>query len=892
MKQQKYWGIAIVVLIAWSIFTIFGTHYDRTTHKRIRNNPPHYGLDISGGIRATLRARVGNGVAFDQDTVRKILANRIDSAGVAGATVINKGTDQFVVELPEVKDKNDILQRIGQTAEMTFYYFKTAGTFKSGKPIIVEPYNTPDGHEHYMFVVRATSKQFRDGAAIRQDLIALKNTIIPNDPKATPYTIPTPLSLGTDQAILKLTPAQIVQVNALNDELKLWQSFIASQQVILHGADIEPKSEAHLDANTNQPIVTQVFNSKGSREFANFTTQHVGELNGIVLDDSVISAPNIEQPILDGTAEISGGFATLAEAKQLADLLNAGALPVALDQVQVKSLDATLGPAAVHKSIVAGLVGLTFVLVFMLAWYRLPGLVADIALLIYSLFVYAIFLGGASWLIPSLVITFTLPGIVGFILSVGMAVDANILIFERMKEELRSGKTLKASIDAGFKRAFTAIRDSNICTMITCVVLLSLGTPEVRGFAITLLVGVFVSLFSAITVTRTLLYAIVNSGLKYKLSWFGVGGAKESAPRRRLNIIGRRKIFYTASLLVIIPGLVFWLGLNGLKKSIEFTGGMQIGVAFTHPATHDQVEKSLVANGFKDTIIQMSDGGMGAFVSTSRTSPIANKYANPVYVGLMNAMQPFGPQEQSFDTVGSLISKELTARAFEAVVVASGLIVLYLSIVFAFGGFATGVRYGTSAIIALIHDVFVLIGIFAIFGYTLGWKIDSLFVTALLTVIGFSVHDTVVIFDRVRENRRAKVEGREFETLVNDSVQQSLARSINTSLTVLMTLLALILLGGQTTRLLNVALFIGILSGTYSSIFNAAAILVDWENYIAKRRASGRKTGVPVGVLATRSVETVPSVSGLNTPDTTLDTDDASDDGRTRPKTKRPVRRF
>ena len=617
------------------------------------------------------------------------------------------------------------------------------------------------------------------------------------------------------------------------------------------GNDIAPESKAQLGGSGGaQPVVTQSFKPDGATKYAHFTSAHVGEIVGIVLDNRVISAPYIEEPILNGQGEISGGFSTLAEAKNLADLLNAGALPVPLTQEETESVEASLGGPALHNIEIAGLVGLALVLVFMLVYYRLPGLVADIALLIYTLFTLAIFKGGLNWLFPGFAVTLTLPGIAGFILSIGMAVDANILIFERLKEELRNGKSLRGAIDAGFRRAFTAIRDSNICTCITCVVLLTMGTASVRGFALTLLIGVIVSLFSAITVTRTLLYLLVDAGIGNNTALFGlntrslVGETNETETRTGVNIIGRRRFFYALSLAIIVPGLIFW-AMGGLKKSIEFTGGSQIQVQYPQPTTQAAVKSALAGAGFRENLVQMANGGAVAIVSVPAISTGANPQESPVYqnlakaLGVETATGAPGPNQQlAFDNVGGIISREVTSRAFQAVVIASLLIVLYLATVFGIGGFVAGLRLGTSAIVALLHDVLVLIGVFAILGYFLNWEIDSLFVTALLTVIGFSVHDTVVIFDRVRENLRHRQRGETFEHLVNRSIQQSLARSINTSLTVIMTLLALVFLAGPTTRLLNVALLIGIISGTYSSIFNAASILVDWENWLARRRGA------------------------------------------------------
>ena len=904
MKQEKIWGLIIIVLIALSGWVMLGTHRDPQTHRQVASFPTHYGLDIKGGVRAILQAHPEKapGVPYDEATVQHILENRINSAGIGDAVVQPRSQQkQFIIELPDVKNKDAIMAQLGTTAQMTFYYFPDVQSQRNqNAPLRINEGTGVGGRELTSFLVAqpwngfAPGQTFRDGAQIKADWTALLTAAGKNAPGAlnTVYTPPAPdpsqsqiLGLNYDQLTsdtpVYFTPAQQTAAAALNKELSGWNALLtdalnANQgKPILTGADLEPSSSAHLGQD-GTPTVSQVFNGKGTTEFANFTTEHTGEIMGIVLDDAVLSAPVIKQPILDGQGEISGGFSTLNEAQSLSNLLNAGALPIPLEQVQTQDIEASLGVGAVTKSLIAGGVGLALVLLFMLAYYRLPGLLADIALLIYALFTLAIFKGGLNWLFPGLVVTLTLPGIAGFILSIGMAVDANILIFERLKEELRSGKALRPAIDSAFKRAFTAIRDSNICTSITCIVLLSLGTASVKGFALTLLIGVLVSLFSAITVTRTLLYLLVDvfPGLAKNPALFGlsvnslVGQTTGDATHKGLNIIGRRKVFYGLSLAIIVPGLIF-LFLGGLKPSIEFTGGTQIQVKYAKAVSQIDVQKAVTAQGFKDDTIQMADGGSTAIVSVSDQTKTASKAQSPVYQRLTTALNTLGPnQEQAFGNVGSVISKEVTSNAIQAVIIASALIVLYLALVFGIGGFVAGLRLGTSAVFALLHDILVLLGAFAIFGYFLGWEIDSLFITAMLTVIGFSVHDTVVIFDRVRENLRHKSRGENFESLVNRSIGQTLARSINTSLTVVMTLIALVVLGGQTTRLLNVALLIGILSGTYSSIFNAASILVDWENWLAKRRAnapSANSSGpMPPAVTETETGAKVYSASGKN----------------------------
>ena len=686
MKQENYLRLAIVVLIALAGWVMLGTHTDPATHRRVANFPTHYGLDIKGGVRATLQAHPEQapGVPYDQATIQHILENRINSAGVSEAVVQARPQQkQFVIELPAVKNKDAIMAELGTTAQMTFYYFADVQAFDSDTNVVTPKTasnplritgTTVNGREQNAFLVTqpwngfTPGQSFRDGAQIKADWVNLLAAAGGNTAGGTNtlYAAPAPdpaqfKLLGSSydrllsEAPVYLTPAQQQQAAALNKEMTGWNTLLTDSvnayggKPILTGADLEPSSSAHLGQD-GRPTVSQVFNPKGAAAFADFTTQHTGEILGIVLDDSLLSSPFIKQPILDGQGEISGGFGTLNAAQSLSNLLNAGALPIPLEQVDTHDIEATLGVGAVTKSLIAGGVGLALVLIFMVAYYRLPGVLADIALLIYALFTLAIFKGGLNWLFPGLVVTLTLPGIAGFILSIGMAVDANILIFERLKEELRDGKALRPAIDAAFKRAFTAIRDSNICTCITCVILLSLGTAQVKGFALTLLIGVLVSLFSAITVTRTLLYLLVElfPGLAKNPALFGlgvnslVGQTTGDATHKGLNIIGRRKLFYGVSLAIIVPGLIF-LALGGLKPGIDFTGGTEIQVHY-QPARHSgRVERAVAAAGFKDKVVQIADGGLTALVSVRDVSSVSGTQQNPVRQRLAAALSPLAP---------------------------------------------------------------------------------------------------------------------------------------------------------------------------------------------------------------------------------------------------------
>ena len=431
MKQEKIWGLIILVLIALSAWVIVGTHYDSKTHQRVANYPTKYGLDIRGGLRAILQAHPERapGVDYNQAVVQQILENRINGAGVGEATVQPKGKDQFVVELPDVKNKDAILKLLGTTAQLKFYYFQdVANPHSSNSSIANRPVQIlypsdgrglprdAEGRELYTFSDQRTGQTFRDGAQILADWNALLDQAKANAPSVSNkiYVPPPPDpaladALKTDQDTLTLTAdapvyfnaAQQAQADALNHELSNWNGLLASSlranngQPVLTGNDIAPDSKAQLGGNggATQPVVTQSFKPDGTRKYGDFTSAHVGEIVGIVLDDRVISAPYIESAILDGQGEISGGFSTLAEAKSLADLLNAGSLPVPLTQEETEEVEASLGGPALHNIEVAGLVGLALVLAFMLLYYRLPGLVADIALLIYAVFTLAIFKG-------------------------------------------------------------------------------------------------------------------------------------------------------------------------------------------------------------------------------------------------------------------------------------------------------------------------------------------------------------------------------------------------------------------------------------------------------------------------------------------------------------------
>jgi SecD/SecF fusion protein len=805
---------------------------------------PKMGLDIQGGARVVLEAQTDKlpaGVKWDADSrenVRQIIENRVNANGVAETIISTKGEKQFVVEIPTQRgtgNEDQIIAQLQDTARLDFYY---SPDWASKKNPNGRYEMKPDGagRDAYSIYDFNTKQEFRDLYHINTDLAKM---VVSGATSGVETPIPDvlqDLKAARGHKSLRLTPKDAKELDSLADEVKNFNGFLGAATKQMDGSDLEVNgAKGSFNNNGMQAIVELAFNAQGTEKFATFTRDHTNEILMMYLDGRILMAPNIQVPILDGHASISP-FATIKDAKRLADYLNGGALPVPLLEQHYQRIEPTLGKEAVNQGLLAGGVGIGAIIIFMIAYYGGPGFLAVIALILYTLFNYVIFL-----MIP---VTFTLPGIAGFILSVGMAVDANILIFERTKEELRAGKSLKPAIEAGFSRAFSAIFDSNMCSMVTSLLLYNFGTGSVKGFALTLMIGVAISMFTAITISRTFLLHVYDSN-KQKGEW---NINRQLKPK--FDVVGKRKLWYGLSLAIIVP-LAIFASMGGMKLGIDFTGGSELTLKLPNGVDRGQLEKAISDQGIKEAIAQIgSDPKAGTQLAFVRFplqdgKPVQAERADTIVEGL-KAKFP-GLQKESFETIGGAISKELTQNATQAVVYASLFIVIYLAFRFAIGGFKGGLKFGIAAIIAMLHDVLVLFGVFCGLGALLGWKIDSLFVTAALTVIGFSVHDTIIIFDRIREHLKMRGARQDFGELINESINETFARSVFTSGTVLITLLALIILGGPVIQPLNVALFVGILSGTYSSIFNAAPLVYDLRGWFTTLTKTGGISGAGTG---------------------------------------------
>jgi SecD/SecF fusion protein len=777
--------------------------------------PFKLGLDLKGGVRVVLRAQVEKLPPEKQrewrpenlGSVVDIVERRVNRLGVTESTVARQGQDRILVELPGVVNEQEALRLIQTTAQLEFWYLPS----------------------------------------VQSD----------RNPMAR-YRIETRQEAGREVNVVYDTVQQKeVDIAEFLQDQKQRAQEMGEQNPVVTGAELKPVCKLVYDP-VGRPEVSFEFNAEGARRFGDFTRKHVGEILAIVLDNRIISAPRINEAILGGRGVIQGDFSA-AEAAELATLLNSGALPVPLEIIQIAKVGATLGKESVQQSLWAGVVGLALVLLFMVGYYLLPGVLSAIALGLYTLYSLAAY--------KALGVVFTVPGITGFILSIGMAVDANILIFERMKEELRSGKTLRAAIDDGFKRAFTAIFDSNVCTIITSIILFALGTGAVKGFALMLMIGVAISMFTAITVTRTMLWTLVSLGLGNQPRLFGLG----RQPRAQWDIVGKRKVWFALSGTFIAIGVIAW-AIGGLRLGVDFAGGSELQLRSENPVTVRQVQNTLARSGFRDAKVVVGEGNL-VFIRTKEITPEEKE-------SIKRALASLGTmEEQSFTQVGGIVSREQTRNALLAIILSEVLILLYMAVRFAIGGIREGFKFGVAAVIALIHDVLVLVGAFAIMGKLRGWEVDALFVTAMLTLIGFSVHDTIVVFDRIRENLRNRTRGETFASIANKSIVQTLARSINTSLTLILVLVALLFLGSPVVYLLTVAMLIGVTTGTYSSIFNAAPMVTYWEELAERRGARPAEPRIP----ATPSLEAVVKRDGAPEGGTTA----ATAGSKPRPKRRR-----
>lgn len=570
----------------------------------------------------------------------------------------------------------------------------------------------------------------------------------------------------------------------------------------------------------NEFIVQLTLTDEGSRIFGEVTTENVGNYLPIVYDGEVISYPQVKQAITGGSAEISGQK-TFEEADILATQIRIGSLSLELQELESSVVGAQLGSQAISTSLKAAAIGLILVMLFMIVMYAVPGVAASVALAIYTALVIA-----TLYLFE---ITLTLPGIAGIILGIGMAVDANVIIFARIREEIASGKSVNVSMQIGFKKALSAILDGNITTLIAAIVLMALGTGTVKGFAYTLMISIILSMFSALAVTRWILYALYGLGMKNEKFY---GRTKE---RKTIDFLGKKAVFFTISIAVIAAGFIGMavhkgIGQGALNYGIDFAGGTSMTADFGKDYTIEEIESEIippVADIIGDNNIA-ANRVEGTTQITIKTRTLTSDERDQVDQMLE---EQFGIERGTVDSqsISSTISGEMRSDAVVAVIVSSICMLIYIWFRF------KDIRFGASAIIALLHDVLVVLAVYALLRISVG----NTFIACMLTIIGYSVNDTIVIFDRIRENLgkiNEKITPEKLKEVANRSLTQTLTRSIYTSITTFIMVFMLFLLGVASIREFALPLMAGLICGAYSSICIATELWYVMKVHLGKAK--------------------------------------------------------
>ena len=748
------------------LFTLPNTGAIDTVKQILKDNFPNLDTQVEaeeGSFpRVTLQLKKEEITYIQKNAVNQsleIIRNRIDQFGVAEPIVLRQGENQIVVQLPGVKDPARAMSLIGQTAQLEFKIVAEAPGVDLAKMISE--------------VIKAG--QWHEGESRKQLNLALQSR----------------LPQGTEIYFEKIVD------NKTKRESKI--PILLENPVLMTGEMVK-NAQVRIGGTFNEPYVSLDLTGHGGKVFANLTEKSVGKRLAIVLDDTVRSAPVIREKILGGSAQISGSF-THEEATDLAIVLRVGALPAPVDIVQNLTVGASLGQDSINKGLYSGLFGTLMVVVFMALYYRFSGVIANVAMV---LNIFLLFFGLAM-----LGATLTLPGIAGIILSIGMAVDANVLVYERMRDEFALGKSLRSGVDAGFNKAFWSIVDGHIATLITALALFLFGTGPIKGFAITLTLGLSINLFSVLFCCP-LVYDALFSYKKLKtLNFFHL------VDKPNFDFMRIRHIAFAVSAAFAILGTVAFVQIlrGHANMGVDFSGGALLQYKAEKPFSLDAIRTTLHNNGHPGVDLQEVTGENRLIIKIKKSEEKVGNFDEQITSVLHKEQADSGFSLESKSEIGSSTSADLRNKAIISIIISMFGVMLYLAIRFDF-------RFGLAAAVATFHDVLAVLGVF----WLLDKEMTLLIITALLTLAGYSLNDTVVIFDRIRENM-AKNENISFYEIINHSINQVLARSIITVLTVLFSVLALFFFGGSAIHDFSFALLIGLLVGTYSSIFVASPLL-------------------------------------------------------------------
>ncbi len=847
----------------------------------VASKPTKLGLDLKGGVQLIYQGRATAQAKVDTESLNhtiEIMRKRVDQLGVAQPEIKRSGEKEILVGLPNVTNAQRAQEQVGKTAQLFFYDWEPNVIGPNGEPAPTEPRVTGGqqpasaeaGVPEYEAVQRALKRKpilrsndttYATGCTPAQqggciygswyliDETAKKVLRGPEDTEANLY--------GDNQ---KIPPKHKVKAVRVNPGTVLAQAqpilgksgkvsepspeswYVLNDDPALTGSDIKNPRQGFDENGNGQPNVTFEFTSSGRKTFERVTRTIAQrgiarQLPGIrkevalqhfavVLDNQVITAPSIDftqypEGIDASTgSQISGGF-TLTSAQNLADELQSGALPIKLELISQSQVSATLGKTALKEGLIAGLIGFAVVCLFLLGFYRVLGAIAVGGLLIYGLYYYA--------LIKLIPITLTLPGIAGLILTIGIAADANIVIFERVKEEIRAGRSIVAGIATGYKRGFAAIVDANVVTFMTAFILFALATAEVQGFAFTLGIGTLLTLFTAVLATQAALGTMSRSRA---VSHPALLGAGRRGHKWTFDFMGSSRWFFSLSGCILAIGALA-IGGRGINFGIDFKSGTRIQTAFAKPVSESQLQSAMSQAGYPDAEIQKisssSIGGQGYQISLKKLRPEeVQKVKTALDAKFGSGATSPGTKNFSNTSIGPTFGQQVAKSAVIAIIASLLVISIYIALRFEW-------KYAVPVLIALMHDLLITSGVYALTGR----EVTTATVAALLTILGYSMYDTIIVFDRVRENV-PRMPRAAFSQIVNRSMSEVLTRSLATSFCTLLPVIAILLFGGATLKDFAFAILIGVTSGAYSSIFIASPVLTHWkerEGVYRNRRA-------------------------------------------------------
>ncbi|MFZ0091175.1 MAG: protein translocase subunit SecD, partial [Solirubrobacteraceae bacterium] len=859
--RQRHGFVLLLVagLLAASVFVI-------TTQKTI------LGLDLKGGVELVYQGEATPQSPVNQASLNRavdIMRSRVDQLGVSEPEIQTSGGNQITVGLPDVKDVGRAEQEVGQTAELFFYDWEANALTPNGKTVASQletqdpkaltisqgagsgpgvpgaggvslyqavtlasqqpaapdsPTLSRKGPQYYLFgapgsAACAAAAKANGTTVVQGDrcLLSGPDSSLADLDQGLPsgVTRADGQLLTVPQGTVVLQAASLTASDHVPPDSPDAQFFVLKDRVSILGKDITNPQQGTDQGGS--PDVQFGFTSKGQNEFQTVTGQiaHRGanlvipgqtldQHFAVALDNQLVTVPQIDYRqypdgiVGGGGADITGGFTTQS-ASDLATQLRLGALPITLKRISESQVSATLGQQALHQGLIAGAVGLLVVCLFLIFYYRLLGLIAVAGLAVYGLYFFA--------LIKLIPITLTLAGIAGLILTIGVAADANIVIFERVKEEIRAGRSIRAGIATGYKKGLTAIIDANVVTIITAFILFVLATSDVQGFAFTLGIGVIVSLFTAILATQAILMTMADSRVIARPSALGAGGKKH---QWRIDFMGRSRYFFTLSGVILLIGALA-IGGRGLNLGIDFTSGARIDVTLNHAATSAQVRGVVSGAGVPGPVVQ-EIGNKGTQFQIS-SKPLSSGTS-----GVQTALQShWGVHSFGSQSVGPTFGASVTHSAVIAIIASLLVISAYVALRFDW-------KFAVPVLIALMHDLLITAGVYALTGRQV--TVDT--VAALLTILGYSLYDTIIVFDRVRENI-PRMPRAAFSQIVNRSMSEVLTRSLATTSCTLLPIIALLLFGGSTLQDFAFALLIGVASGAYSSIFIASPVLTHWK---------------------------------------------------------------